>query len=34
VGWSSASAVILFVGFGLMAMALFALKARFTFHDD
>ncbi|RMC30193.1 carbohydrate ABC transporter permease [Paracoccus alkanivorans] len=34
VGWSSASAVILFVGFGLLAMALFALKARFSFHDD
>ncbi|MFV0473354.1 MAG: carbohydrate ABC transporter permease [Pikeienuella sp.] len=34
VGWSSASAVILFIGFGLLAMALFALKARFTFHDD
>ncbi|WBU53763.1 carbohydrate ABC transporter permease [Paracoccus sp. SCSIO 75233] len=34
VGWSSASAVILFVGFGLLAMALFALKARFTFYDD
>lgn len=34
VGWSSASAVILFVGFGLLAMALFALKARFSFHDN
>lgn len=34
VGWSSASAVILFVGFGLLAAALFALKAKVTFHDD
>lgn len=34
VGWSSASAVILFVGFGLLASALFALKAKVSFHDD
>lgn len=34
VGWSSASAVILFVGFGLLAAALFALKAKVTFYDD
>ena len=34
VGWSSASAVILFVGFSLIAALLFWLKAKLSFHDD
>lgn len=34
VGWSSAAAVILFLGFGVVAAAVFALKARLSFYDN
>ena len=34
VGWSSASAVILFVGFGLIAAGLFALQRKVAFYDN
>jgi multiple sugar transport system permease protein len=34
VGWSSASAVILFLGFGAIAFVLFRLIDRFSFHDN
>jgi len=34
VGWSSASAIILFIGFGLAAFILFRLIDRFSFHDN
>jgi multiple sugar transport system permease protein len=33
VGWSSASAVILFIGFGVAALGLFRLIDRVSFHD-
>ncbi|MGV8953274.1 MAG: carbohydrate ABC transporter permease [Cypionkella sp.] len=33
VGWSSASAVILFLGFGVLAFGLFRLIDRYSFHD-
>ncbi|WP_342358737.1 sugar ABC transporter permease [Terrarubrum flagellatum] len=34
VGWSSAAAVILFLGFGALAFVLFRLIDRFSFHDN
>ncbi len=34
VGWSSASAVILFVGFGILAAGLFALQRKVAFYDN
>ena len=34
VGWSSASAVILFLGFGAIAFVLFRLIDRYSFHDN
>lgn len=34
VGWSSASAVILFLGFGVLAFGLFKLIDRYSFHDN
>ena len=34
VGWSSASAVILFLGFGVLAALIFRLKEKVSFHDD
>ncbi|MET3896345.1 multiple sugar transport system permease protein [Devosia sp. UYZn731] len=34
VGWSSASAVILFLGFGVLAFFLFRLTDRYSFHDN
>jgi multiple sugar transport system permease protein len=34
VGWSSASAVILFIGFGAIAFILFRLIDRYSFHDN
>lgn len=34
VGWGSASAVILFLGFGVMAFVLFRLIDRYSFHDN
>lgn len=34
VGWGSASAVILFLGFGALAFILFRLIDRFSFHDN
>jgi multiple sugar transport system permease protein len=34
VGWSSAAAVVLFVGFGLLAYLLFRLIDRFSFYDN
>ncbi|MGV8855652.1 MAG: carbohydrate ABC transporter permease [Devosia sp.] len=34
VGWSSASAVILFLGFGVLAFGLFRLIDRYSFHDN
>ena len=34
VGWSSASAVILFIGFGALAFVLFRLIDRYSFHDN
>ncbi len=34
VGWSSAAAVILFLGFGLLAFILFRLIDRYSFHDN
>lgn len=34
VGWSSAAAVILFVGFGALAFGLFRLMDRYSFHDN
>jgi multiple sugar transport system permease protein len=34
VGWSSASAVILFLGFGAIAFFLFRLIDRYSFHDN
>jgi len=34
VGWSSASAVILFLGFGVIAFVLFRLIDRYSFHDN
>jgi multiple sugar transport system permease protein len=34
VGWSSASAVILFLGFGAIAFVLFKLIDRYSFHDN
>ena len=34
VGWSSASAVILFLGFGAIAFFLFKLIDRYSFHDN
>ncbi|KKB80365.1 glycerol-3-phosphate ABC transporter permease [Devosia soli] len=34
VGWSSASAVILFLGFGAVAFVLFRLIDRYSFHDN
>ncbi len=34
VGWSSAAAVILFLGFGLLAFVLFRLIDRYSFHDN
>lgn len=34
VGWGSASAVILFLGFGVLAFVLFRLIDRYSFHDN
>lgn len=34
VGWSSASAIILFLGFGVLAFVLFRLMDRYSFHDN
>jgi len=34
VGWGSASAVILFIGFGAVAFVLFRLIDRYSFHDN
>jgi len=34
VGWSSASAIILFIGFGAVAFGLFRLIDRYSFHDN
>lgn len=34
VGWGSASAVILFLGFGVVAFGLFRLIDRYSFHDN
>jgi multiple sugar transport system permease protein len=34
VGWSSAAAVILFLGFGALAFVLFRLIDRYSFHDN
>lgn len=34
VGWSSAAAVILFIGFGILAFVLFRLMDRYSFHDN
>ena len=34
VGWSSASAIILFIGFGAVAFVLFRLIDRYSFHDN
>lgn len=34
IGWSSAAAMILFVGFGIMAAALLGLTRRFSFYDS
>ena len=34
VGWSSASAVVLFIGFATLAFGLFRLTERMSFHDD
>ena len=34
VGWGSASAVILFLGFGALAFVLFRLIDRYSFHDN
>lgn len=34
VGWSSAAAVILFLGFGVLAFVLFRLMDRYSFHDN
>jgi multiple sugar transport system permease protein len=34
VGWSSAAAVILFLGFGTLAFVLFRLIDRYSFHDN
>lgn len=34
VGWSSAAAVILFLGFGVLAFVLFRLIDRYSFHDN
>ena len=34
VGWGSASAVILFLGFGAVAFVLFRLIDRYSFHDN
>lgn len=34
VGWSSAAAVILFLGFGVVAFVLFRLMDRYSFHDN
>jgi multiple sugar transport system permease protein len=34
VGWSSAAAVILFLGFGAVAFILFRLMDRYSFHDN
>lgn len=34
VGWSSAAAVILFIGFGAIAFLLFRLIDRYSFHDN
>jgi len=34
VGWSSAAAVILFLGFGAIAFILFRLMDRYSFHDN
>ncbi|KKC32026.1 glycerol-3-phosphate ABC transporter permease [Devosia psychrophila] len=34
VGWGSASAVILFLGFGVIAFVLFRLIDRYSFHDN
>lgn len=33
VGWSSAAAIILFLGFGVLAFVLFRLMDRYSFHD-
>jgi multiple sugar transport system permease protein len=34
VGWSSAAAIILFLGFGVTAFVLFRLMDRYSFHDN
>lgn len=34
VGWSSAAAMLLFVGFGLLAFVLLRLMERYSFHDN
>jgi len=34
VGWSSAAAVVLFIGFGVLACILFRLIDRFSFYDN
>lgn len=34
VGWGSAAAVILFLGFGALAFVLFRLIDRYSFHDN
>jgi multiple sugar transport system permease protein len=34
VGWSSASAIILFLGFGVIAFVLFRLMERYSFYDN
>ncbi len=34
VGWSSAAAIILFLGFGVLAFVLFRLMDRYSFHDN
>jgi multiple sugar transport system permease protein len=34
VGWGSAAAVILFLGFGVLAFGLFRLIDRYSFHDN
>lgn len=34
VGWSSAAAIILFLGFGVLAFSLMRLADRYSFHDN
>ena len=34
IGWSSAAAIIMFVGFGVLAAILLSLTRRFSFYDN